>query len=293
MDTVAKDAGGLQTSYIENGNAITLNGTVYHFTPDFIGVPISLEKGAGSADTVFATVEPALVESYNQLYQENNAAIPDGAFGASNNGAFAISSGATTPVDSLYATLLDGSQLKDSAMYLVPIKLKDKNGTALKSSIVFFKMRIHKINLGVLIDTIDAVQGVTPIPYKGGYFFDYFGADIADEYDFNIQLNAKFPQKDLKVSVEAYNDTASVNAFNAYDVPFPDGSFSISQKDYTIPAGALTASDNIQLKITNKSLFQSFTTYLLVVKLKQSSDTDNSVPVLGNGGIFYISFFTF
>lgn len=295
-DKLSKEMSGTLVSYVESGNAFLFNGYNYAFTPDYVGVPVKLNSAAGAADTVFATVDTSLVATYNAMFNENNPMIPSGAFVASHNGAYPVAAGAIQSPDSLYAMLKDGTGLKDSITYLVPIRLHDKNGVGIQPSVMFFKMLVTFTNMSVKIG------GGTGYPfyfYGGMYFSSLLYIPSTGvvtppaKIKIGVQLSARYPLSDLYVDAQAYNDAATVSAVSSSYSPWPDDTYSLANTHIRIPANSLYGEDSIEVSIQNYSSFVLFKSYMTVVKLKPYASDSLSVPLAKDSTSAILSMFVY
>lgn len=291
FSSLVKNLQGVTNSYIEEGLSVNLNGQDFSSTHKFIGVAVSLSKTTNQADTVEASIEPSLIAEYNQYYSENNPEIPDSAFSVSNNGKYAIKAGKSSSTDSLYVTLINGTQLKDSGVYLVPVKLKSKNGNSVSPSIIFFKMVVHKSILTASFETSDN-QGITGNIYNGGLLFWGFVIGSAtpvlpfeNPYKIGVKLSSIFTFHDLKVSAVIYNNDSAASKINpsstdAY-TSFPDDAIQFTKSTVTIPAGSLHSQDSLTFSFDNTSKkFKSGNQYALTLVLQPFADENYRVPLV-------------
>lgn len=302
LEALAQSMSGPVSSYVETGNQYSVNGILYHVTPSFVGLPVKLNKSAETEDTVFAEVMPSLVDTYNQLFTENNVAIPDSAFGVSHNGVFPVAAGATQTVDSLYAVLNDASQLVDSGVYLVPVRLTEKKSAGLQSSVVFFKMKIRKYGeLSAMVDVTKPYDGLTLNAWKGGYlrsnFFQAIDGIVPGftKIKLGVKLNLPFTGgHDLKVSSKVYNDSATIQSFvgTGY-LPYPDNTLTVVKSEVTIPAGSLYSQDSIEIAINPQTQYVKYKSYMFIIELEESSDPAYAVPLQEGKKAAYMSLFTY
>ncbi|MDE1192980.1 MAG: hypothetical protein PW786_12680 [Arachidicoccus sp.] len=294
LDLLSSSSSGIIASYVENASQYSVDSIEYNLTPDYIGIPIQLDKGAEDGDTVFAKVDPSLVESYNKLYQETNHSIPDSAFGASHGGVFPIGKGATQSKDSLYAILKDASNLVDSFVYLVPIRLSEKKSSGLKTSIVFFKMKVRKYGaLSAMVNPSNLIA------YKGGYLMSEFFSSNADgtvpeltSIKIGVMLNQPFTGgHDLKVSAVVHNDDSTIQAFGNY-LSFPNA-FTVVKSEVVIPAGSLYSKDSIEIEVNSDAKFVKYKSTLMIVELMESQDKDYAIPLIETKKKVYVSVFTY
>jgi hypothetical protein len=287
-------------SYVEGGNQVTLNGVNYSFTPFYVGVPLSLKNAAKVADTITAVVDPTLVAQYNQIYAERNPSFTDGAFQVSHQGTFPLSLGAAQAKDSLYVQLTDGSQLKDSTVYLVPVSLAAKHGSALKYSVSFFKVFVTKSNLKAKMYGASVINGYTANRLSSGALSLYYST-VPDSLKFRVSLNTLFPAHDVQVQATLLNAT-EVNAailkegFYGYPAPLPvPDNTSLLKKDLvTVPARSLLSRDSLTLTFPNKGYMQKWQWYVMGVKIVSYTGSQYGVPPVANDSTrAYIRFFLY
>lgn len=288
-------------SYVQGSNVVALNGNNYNFTPYYVGVPVSLTAKAKSTDTVTAVVDPTLVAEYNQVYQDKNPSFPQGAFQVAHNGKFAVEAGATQAKDSLSVVLADGSQLKDSTIYLVPVTLSAKSGASLTYSLFFFKVFVTKGDLKAKMYGATVLNGVVPGRSSYGALSTYFSGTAPDSVKFRVTLNTRFPVHDALVQATLLTDD-EVNAviikenFSSYPPyqPVPAGTALITKDLATVPAGALLSRDSITLKFPNKQNMLAYQWYIMGLKIKSYAGSAYGVPPVANDSCrAYIRFFLY
>ncbi|HEX8021377.1 DUF1735 domain-containing protein [Mucilaginibacter sp.] len=288
-------------SYVQGSNVVALNGNNYNFTPYYVGVPVNLTEKAKSTDTVTAVVDPTLVSQYNQVYQDKNPSFQQGAFQVAHNGKFAVEAGATQAKDSLSVVLTDGSQLKDSTIYLVPVTLSAKSGAALKYSLFFFKVFVVKIDLKAKMYGMTVLNGNTAGRSSYGALSIVYTATVPDSLKFRVSLNTLFPAHDALVQATFLTDD-EVNAaiikenFPGYPAPLPvpAGTALITKDLATVPSGRLLSMDSITVKFPNKQNMSSFQWYVMGLKVKSYTASQYGVPPVANDSCrAYIRFFLY
>jgi hypothetical protein len=286
-------------SYVLGGNVVTLNNTNYNFTNVHIGVAIALTEQTKSADTITAVVDPSLVADYNNEHQETNFALPDGSFGVTHDGVFPVAASASAATDSLYVLLKDGSSLKNGSVYLVPVRLTAKNGSKLKFSTYYFKIRVTIGALKVIMDGVTVYKGskVTRI-VNGGALNATYTSSFPDSLKFSVKINSLFPAHDVVVEGAALTvtQTDSLNkAKNFGALSFPVDTYTISQPLAHVGTKSQISTDSIVVRFKNKTLFKSLNWYLFSIKLKHYKGTEYGVPpVLTNdSSSVYIRVFVF
>jgi hypothetical protein len=283
----AKLASGM-VSYVQAGNLVSLNGTNYNFTPKYVGVPIILTDAAKGVDTITSVVDPSLVSQYNQIYKENNPSFPQGAFGVSNQGSFPMISGSTQAKDSLYVLLKDGSQLKDSTNYLVPVTLSAKNGSKLKYSVFFFKVFVTLSSLKAKIYGGSTFNSTTWNRLAIGKALNatYINA-YPDSLKWRTTLTTVFPANDTYVQATILTDDelkaviVQQSNFNGA-LLLPAANRALTKDVSTIPARSLLSKDSITMKFYNKADLKKTTYYLTGVKLITYTTSIWGVPPVAN-----------
>lgn len=294
-----------QIAYVLKGRAIRFNGEFYSSTKDYVKVALKLNGQATNTDTIFTTINPALVAAYNQKYAENNLAIPPNAFKPSGNGKFAVTAGAAQATDSLYVLLNDASLLKDKTVYLIPVEVRTKSGSEVKFSVVYFKMLI------TLGDLTANFLGGSYLYYK---FPSYRYNSLQIDYDrilktqiptvikLGVGLNTAFTYHDVDISAEYGGDSASVAygnklLVNSNPQPFPADTYTISTvsgNGVTVVKGKIVPADSILITLKNKEKFLSLTSYVLGVKVKRVTGSAYSVPPAANDSArAYIRIYTY
>ncbi|EHQ25229.1 DUF1735 domain-containing protein [Mucilaginibacter paludis] len=289
----SKFASGM-VSYVEQGNVLALNGNNYSFTPNHIGVPITLTNGAKTNDTVTSVVDPSLVSQYNQIYLEKNPTIPQGAFQVSHQGAFPIASGSTQAKDSLYVLLNDGSQLKDSTAYLVPVTLAAKKGSKLKYSVFFFKVFVTKGDLKAKMYGVGIVNGTSANRLSSGALQAYYFT-VPDSIKLRTTLTTLFPAHDVNVQATMLTQSeisAALKKEGFPGIPVPDNTGALTKDLVTIPANSLLSRDSITLKFPNKANLAKSQWYFTGVKIVTYNGSQYGVPPVANDSSrVYIRFF--
>ncbi|WP_158288359.1 DUF1735 domain-containing protein [Mucilaginibacter psychrotolerans] len=281
-------------SYVEEGNVLALNGSNYSFTPHYIGVPVLLNKAAKTNDTVTSVVDPSLVSQYNQIYQEKNPSIPLGAFLVSHNGAFAVEKGSAQAKDSIYVLLDDGSQLKDSTTYLVPVTLAAKKGSQLKYSVFFFKVFVTKGDLKAKMYDVSTIDG-TQANRLGSGAIDVTYDVVPESVNLRTTLTTLFPAHDVSVKAtlltqDELNDAITNEFFPG--IPMPDNTAALSKDLVYVPAKSLLSGDYLTLHFPNKANLQTFQWYVMGVKIVTYTASEYGVPPVANDSCrAYIRFF--
>ena len=297
-DNLQARLGNGMVSYVQGGNVVALNGESYNFTPYYVGIPIVLTEAAKSADEITAAVDPSLVAQYNQLYQEKNLSIPEGAFQVSHQGNFPLASGSTQATDSLYVILNDGSQLKDSTVYLVPVTLSAKSGSKLKYSLFFFKVFVTKGNLLAKMHGASIFGNTTAGRTSYGALSAAYSA-VPDSLKFRLTLNTLFPAHDVIIQAVALSDD-EVNAailkegFPGYPepAPVPSSNYILSKDLVTVPARLLLSKDSVTIRFPDKANFPKNQWYVMGLKIKTYTGSPYGVPPVANDSTkAYIRFF--
>lgn len=296
VDTLQSRFDTGMVSYVQGSNVVALNGVNYNFTPYYTGVPVRLKESAKTADTITASVDPSLVSEYNQIYHESNPSIPQGAFEIAHQGAFAMNSGATEAKDSLYVLLKDGSQLKDSIVYLVPVSLSAKKGSKLRYSLFFFKVLVTKGDLQA--KTYGSTTG-TGISYNrlapsGALQVVLSGTPLPDELKIRMTLNKLFPAHDVSVQATMLTQSeisAAITKETFVGIPVPDANASLSNDLVTILAKTLLSKDSVTVRFSNKNQLTAGW-YVTGVKIKTYTGSVYGVPPVANDSCrAYIRFF--
>jgi hypothetical protein len=291
----SKFASGM-VSYVEAGSVLALNGKNYSFTPHFIGVPILLSNAAKASDTVTSVVDPALVAQYNQIYLEKNPAIPQGAFLVSHQGSFPLATGSTQAKDSLYVLLNDGSQLKDSTVYLVPVTLSAKKGSQLKYSVFFFKVFVTKGDLKAKMYGIGSINGVSFNRLPSGALQNiHTSTGVPDSLKFSVTLTTVFPAHDVSVQGTLLTQSelsAAITKEAFQGIPVPDNTGLLTKDLVTVPAKSLLSKDSLTLRFPNKSVLKKSQWYVMGVKIISYTGSIYGVPPVANDSCrAYVRFF--
>lgn len=297
-DNLQARLGSGLVSFVQGSNVVALNGTSYNFTPYYVGVPVQLTDAAKSADEITAVVDPSMVAQYNQLYQEKNLSLPEGAFQVSHQGNFPMVSGASQSADSLYVVLNDGSQLRDSTVYLVPVTLSAKSGAKLKYSLFFFKVFVTKGNLMAKIHGATRINGVAPGRTSYGAFNIVYSA-VPDSIKFRLMLNTAFPAHDVSVQATTLTDEEVMAAiqkegFPGYPAPapVPANNYILSKDLTTVPAGVILSRDSVMIRFPNRADFPKNQWYVMGLKIKTYTGSQYGVPPVANDSTrAYIRFF--
>ncbi|WP_443943878.1 DUF1735 domain-containing protein [Pedobacter sp. AW1-32] len=302
----ARLASSSMVSYIEHGSMVSLRGTQYNFVTSYVGVPVTLKTSTSVNDTIFATIDTALVTAYNQLYLENNPSITANAFSVSHNGVFPITAGTTKSKDSLYVTLRDASKLKNNTTYLIPISLASKQGSSLTYSLFFIKMKIYIGELAAKMDMANR-WGTSAVPsWSNGRLIIYytlrFGADgvltAPDSVRISVGLSSAFKPSNLSVYASIAVDDATINGYSvlsriAYRA-LPANTYELRRSVVQIPAGATKSRDSLSIVFKNKQSIVKNTWYLLGLKLKDvSTDLLSAPPVKTDSATTLISIYAY
>lgn len=296
VDTLQSRFDTGMVSYVQGSNVVALNGINYNFTPYYVGVPVGLKESGKTADTITAVVDPSLVAEYNQIYRENNPSITAGAFEVAQQGTYAINSGATEAKDSLYVLLKDGSQLKDSTIYLVPVTLSAKSGSKLKYSLFFFKVLVTKGDLlaktyGSTVATGISYSRLSP---SGALQVLATGSSLPDELKIRMVLNKVFPAHDVTVQASILTQTeigAAITKEKFVGIPVPDANVALPKDLVTIPARAMLSTDSVTVRFNNKQQLTSGW-YVTGVKIITYKGSVYGVPPVANDSCrAYIRFF--
>lgn len=297
-DSLQSRLGSGMVSYVQGSNMVALNGINYNFTPYYIGIPIRLKEAAKSGETITATVDPSLVAQYNQLYQEKNLSIPEGAFGVSHEGTFTVSSGSTQANDSLYVVLNDGSQLKDSTIYLVPVTLTTKSGSKLNYSLYFFKVLVTKGDLKAKMYGATVINGNTADRRASGAL-NLFYSTVPDSVKFRLTLNTVFSAHDVNIQAVQLTDDEVYAAiikenYIGYPAPMPvpANTYNLTKDLVTVPARSLLSRDSLTLKFPDKANFPKSQWYVMGLKVITYTGSSYGVPPVANDSArVYIRFF--
>ena len=297
-DNLQARLGNGMVSYVQGSNVVALNGESYNFTPYYVGIPIVLSEAAKSAEEITAAVDPSLVAQYNQLYQEKNPTIPEGAFQVSHQGNFPLASGSTQAADSLYVVLNDGLQLKDSTIYLIPVTLSAKSGSKLKYSLFFFKVFVTKGELKAKMHG-GSVFGGTSFGRTGYGALSAAYSTVPDSLKFRLTLNTLFPAHDVLIQAVALtddevNEVILKEGFPGYPAPapVPASNYILSKDLVTVPARLLLSKDSVTIRFPDKANFPKNQWYVMGLKVKTYTGSPYGVPPVANDSTrAYIRFF--
>ncbi|MBE5320746.1 DUF1735 domain-containing protein [Pedobacter sp. MR2016-19] len=295
------DADGLQSrfdsgmvSYVQGSNVVRLNGKEYNFTPYYVGVPVRLKEAVNSVDTITAVVDPSMVTQYNQLYQEKNPTISGGAFEVSHKGKFPFASGDVEAKDSLYVLLKDGSQLKDSTIYLVPVTLSSKQGANLKYSLFFFKVLVTKGDLQAKIYGATVGTGVSLTRLTSGALQVNNIGTLRDSLKLRITLNKVFPANDVSVQASFLTQSeiaAAITKEKFVGTSLTEANTIFTKNLVTVPARALLSKDSISVGFINRATLKSGW-YITGVKIITYTGSAYGVPPVANDSCrAYLRFF--
>lgn len=282
-------------SYVQGSNVVRLNGKDYSFTPYYVGVPVRLKEAVKSEDTITAIVDPSIVTQYNQLYQEKNPLLPEGAFEVSHQGKFSFTPGTVQAKDSLYVLLKDGSELKDSTIYLVPVTLSAKEGVQLKYSLFFFKVFVTKGELRAKMFGSTATTAISYNRLSSGALQVVTTAALPDSMKLRIMLNKLFPASDVMVQATMLSQSEISAAIikekfnnNTY---LPSSNVAIMKDVVTIPARTTLSKDSIGVRFLNKAGLKSGW-YITGLKIITYTGSEYGVPPVANDSCkAYIRFF--
>jgi len=300
----ARLSGSSMVSYVEAGSMMSLNGTNYNYVTSYIGVPVTLKAAVNTNDTIFASVDTTLVSVYNQVYQENNPIIPNGAFSIGHDGIFPVAAGAAKSNDSLYVTLRDASRLRNNTTYLIPISLASKNGSELTYSLFFIKM---KVMIGQITSRMDMANrwGTGPAPYwrNGSLFITYTfttgtnGTVVGpDSVRISVALNSAFNPSNLSAYARIAVDDSTINAYSrkvgtTYRA-LPADTYELRRSVVRIAAGSAKSTDSLSIILKNKQNILRSTWYLVGVKLRSASnDGLGAPPVPTDSATAFVSIF--
>jgi hypothetical protein len=296
VDTLQSRFDTGMVSYVQGSNVVALNGVNYSFTPYYMGVPVTLKESAKTADTITAAVDPSLISEYNQIYLEKNPTIPQGAFEVAHQGAFAINAGTKEATDSLYVLLNDGSQLKDSTVYLVPVTLSAKKGSKLKYSLFFFKVLVTKGDLQAKTFGSTLATGISNnrlVP-SGGLQVVLSGITLPDEMKIRMSLNKVFPAHDVIVQATMLTQSeisAAITKETFVGIPVPEANATLIKDLVTIPARLMLSKDSVTVRFNNKNQLTAGW-YVTGVKIKTYTGSAYGVPPVANDSCrAYIRFF--
>lgn len=297
-DSLQSRMGSGMVSYVQSSNVVALNGINYNFTPYYVGVPIQLKEAAKSAETITAAVDPSLVAQYNQVYQEKNLSIPEGAFQVAHEGSFSIASGSAQANDSLSVVLNDGSKLKDSTVYLVPVTLSAKSGSKLKYSLFFFKVFVTKGDLKAKMYGATIINGNKADTRASGALNLYYSV-VPDSVKFRLTLNTMFPAHDVNVQVKALTDDEVYAVmikenYTGYPspLPVPAYTYNLTKDLVTVPARSPLSRDSVTLKFPDKANFPKSQWYVMGLKIITYTGSQYGVPPVANDSSrVYIRFF--
>jgi Domain of unknown function (DUF1735) len=282
-------------SYVQGANVVALNGVNYSFTPYYVGVPVSLKETTKSAETVTASVDPSLVTQYNELYQEKNPVVPHGAFEVSHKGNFSIDAGSAQAKDSLYVVLNDGSQLKDSTIYLVPVTLTSTSAK-LRYSLFFFKVLVTKGDLLSKVYGATVATGISRTRSKTGSLDVVVSGTIPDSLKFRLTLNKVFPAHDVSIQATMLTqdevNTAIPKEQFAVGIATPDNTVVMWKDLVNVPAKLLLSRDSLTVRIQNKEALKKSQWYIAGLKIKTYTGSAYGVPPVANDSCrAYIRFF--
>lgn len=290
LDILSAEMSGALAYYIQAASSVTFNGSSVSNT-NYTGIPVRLAENASTEEIIDAFVDVSLVASYNELYDENNLTLPEGAFVPSGDGTFSIAANSLESPDSLYAELADPSQLETNMTYLVPIRLSARSGARLAYSVVFLKVGVTITDLRAKMTT-----GTTRFNNIASYYFgtgipflNYSGiANNASglwggpsQVSFAVGLNYRFSED---VQVEVVADTTDVSytsyaAYRSYQI-FPTSMYEIIKNTATIPANSTTSSDSITVRLRND--FTPVNFYMLTLRVTANPSSREYVPAVSN-----------
>jgi hypothetical protein len=303
LNNLAKEVSHYTVSYVEKGSAIRLNGITYKDTTLYYkGVAVNLSGTTNQETVVSAVIDTSLIQGYNTLYSESNPTFDTTAFKISNNGEFRIKANESSSSDSLYVLLKSATSLKDSAVYLIPVRLTTNNGAKLTTTVIFFKMFIATSSMSAYINGGSAFNYNYPYTRYGSLCFYYsFQRDEnnhvvgPDSVKLSAFLGTPF-FKDLNVYgaldvsdslINAYNTTTGYNY-----VAFPEGTYELSKNVAQIPATKYFTKDSLTVKITHYDQFIPGTYYVLGIKLVSSPTDIYSIPPMKSSYSYaYISMY--
>lgn len=273
-------------SYVQGAINVSFNGNSYNYLTSYIGVPIRLSEAAAQSDSIICNVDTTMVAQYNTVYKENNAMIPQGAFGVNKNGRFAIESGQSQAKDSLSVQLLDGSKLTNGVTYLVPVNLASKNGSKLSYTLFFFKVYVTKTTLQSKVHGGNTFNNVsfsrsTLNPVLTAAFVGYPAT-----MRLRTNVNVSFPANDTYIQAEMLTD-AEINAAITKNVwtnnfVLPAAYRTLTKDLTTVPAKSLLSADSIVIRFNDKTNLTKSRFYVTGIKLKTYTSSIWGVPPVAN-----------
>lgn len=275
-------------SYVQKAAVTTFNGQTYNYITSYIGVPISLKANAKVNDTIVASIDTALVSSYNKLYLEVNPVIPKDAFSVSHSGRFPITNGTLQSADSLYVTLKNGTLLKSNTTYLVPIKLKSLHGSDLKFTLFFIKATITKGQLSARMANANSWGNASSYWRNSTMFINYIVSSTQgvmngpDSIRFGVTLNTAFNPSDVKVDANIVVDDSTITAyskiFGTNYKAWPQDTYELKRSSARVKMRSLVGSDSLCVVLRNKQKFARSTWYLLGLRIRRATNNILSVP---------------
>ncbi|MDR6785237.1 hypothetical protein ABIE26_003936 [Pedobacter africanus] len=262
---IAKNLAAYNEIPINSGDTVLLNLNLVLLGKKSAGFPVLLEKAAGSDLEVTASIDnnPQLISIYDSLYRTHSPVLPGGLFKVSRGGKLTVNAGQLQSADSIKIELNDGTGLKiGNHTYVVPVRLESTvKKPGLKSKLMFlrYKLLVRRLNV--------SLQGLSGI----GDIIVLNTPDVVQNIFVQARLSQAVP-RNIEVSVETVSNQEFVAAYNAANgtkhLPFPEGGYTIAPSTGVIPAHKMFLSEPILVQLTNLSLFNPSSIYLLALKIK-------------------------
>ena len=233
--------------------------------------PAILAKPVNSDVEITTTInpDPELIKAYDSLYRIKSPPIPAGLFKTLNDRVL-VKAGKIQSIDSVKIEIMDVTGLEVGEYnFVIPVELKSTSDKVrLKSELMFIEYKIE-------VKTVDVAL------YAPGNLRSYslFNSDVGLEVVINAKIEIPIP-KDILVEVEAVNNQAAIDAYNAANdsdyKPLPSEAYQLSQSNTIIKANKNTSDANLKFKLTDASKIDPYNDYLLMLKVKADGAGNSS-----------------
>ncbi|MFE7085484.1 BT_3987 domain-containing protein [Sphingobacterium spiritivorum] len=263
-------SGSLSYNTLNGGSVLAYRDKTLEFS--YTGFPAVLTRALDKAVQVKANIDPGLVESYNKTNNTNYPVLPEGAFSLGEKSQITIAAGQTVSADSIRVQLSDLSKLRlGTTNYLIPVVLTSVNkDIPVSTNRQTMYVQVTVKSIAYYITGISDKNRVDIVLKRNGNT-----TSGTSTVDIKAKINAVFT-KPVTVSVAANNGL--VEDYNKKNnmtyLPFPAGSYNIIKDNVIIPANALVSSENIEVKLTDMSLFADDKEYLLPLMIKDNPSKD-------------------
>ncbi len=281
-----QDAADYSQSSVGRANGILIQNVSYgDTTTDVPGAPVFLSAVSGQNTNVSASIDTALVKSYNEMYGTSYPMIRQGAFGLVDS-IINIPAGVSQSRDSVRIKLKKGSFLSVGLYpYLIPVRLVSKSGGSLKSTILFLKMNVQMSQVFARISDGGAwydggVYGYT-LSRAGNMMLDYsinkmYDNPIKgpDSLNFSVMLTESIAATNLLMMAGLDNSDSVIQYFNKVNgtnvKPFPSNTFEMQSAQVSMGSRSYVY-NGLSMKFKNYDAFNVNDTFLVALKVLRTN----------------------